>query len=143
MFSVVVVATDGSEPGDLAVAFAKDLALDQKARLVVVYVDELVPGHGGAHHAQALEPEIKTKIDDQVTALKADGIDAEFQVHQVKVSGPAHAIADAASEAKADLIVLGSVGSGPLKGLLLGSVAHRLLQIAPCPVLVVPARDQQ
>jgi len=34
--------------------------------------------------------------------------------------------------------VLGSVGSGPLKGLLLGSVAHRLLQIAPCPVLVIP-----
>ncbi|HVC41589.1 MAG TPA: universal stress protein [Candidatus Saccharimonadales bacterium] len=57
------------------------------------------------------------------------------------VSGPAHAIADAASAAGADLIVLGSVGSGPLKGLLLGSVAHRLLQIAPCPVLVVPARE--
>jgi nucleotide-binding universal stress UspA family protein len=140
MFKVVVVATDGSEPGDLAIAFGKDLALDQKARLIVVYVDELVPGHGGAHHAQALEPEIKTKIEDQVTALKADGLDAEFQVHQVKVSGPAHAIADAASDAGADLIVLGSVGSGPLKGLLLGSVAHRLLQIAPCPVLVVPAR---
>jgi nucleotide-binding universal stress UspA family protein len=140
MFKVVVVATDGSEPGDLAIAFGKDLALDQKARLIVVYVDELVPGHGGAHHAQALEPEIKAKIADQVTALKTDGLDAEFQIHQVKVSGPAHAIADAASEAGADLIVLGSVGSGPLKGLLLGSVAHRLLQIAPCPVLVVPAR---
>jgi nucleotide-binding universal stress UspA family protein len=139
MFKVVVVATDGSDPGDLAMAFAKDVAVDQGARLVVVYVDELVPGHGGAHHAQALEPEIKTKIEDQVAALKAAGLDAEFQVHQVKVSGPAHAIADAASEAGADLIILGSVGSGPLKGLLLGSVAHRLLQIAPCPVLVVPA----
>jgi nucleotide-binding universal stress UspA family protein len=141
MFKVVVVATDGSEAGDLAMSFAKDLAVDQKARLVVVYVDELVPGHGGAHHVQALEPEIKTKIGDQVSALKTDGLEAEFEVHQVKVSGPAHAIADAASEAKADLIILGSVGSGPLKGLLLGSVAHRLLQIAPCPVLVVPARS--
>jgi nucleotide-binding universal stress UspA family protein len=142
MFKVVVVATDGSDPGDLAMAFAKDLAIDQKARLLVVYVDELVPGHGGAHHAQALEPEIKSRIGDQVAALQADGLDVEFQIHQVKVSGPAHAIADAASDAGADLIVLGSVGSGPLKGLLLGSVAHRLLQIAPCPVLVVPARDK-
>jgi nucleotide-binding universal stress UspA family protein len=141
MFKTVVVATDGSEPGDLAMAFAKDLAIDQKARLLVIYVDELVPGHGGAHHAQALEPELKTKIGDQVMALQTDGVDASFEVHQVKVSGPAHAIADAASEAKADLIILGSVGSGPLKGLLLGSVAHRLLQIAPCPVLVVPARS--
>lgn len=141
MFKVVVVATDGSDPGDLAMAFAKDVAIDQKSRLLVIYVDELVPGHGGAHHAQALEPEIKGKIEKQVSALKADGIDADFEIHQVKVSGPAHAIADAASAAGADLIVLGSVGSGPLKGLLLGSVAHRLLQIAPCPVLVVPARD--
>lgn len=141
MFKVVVVATDGSEAGDLAMSFAKDLAVDQKARLLVVYVDELVPGHGGAHHAQALEPEIKDKVADQVAALKTAGLDASFEVHQVKVSGPAHAIADAASEAKADLIILGSVGSGPLKGLLLGSVAHRLLQIAPCPVLVVPARS--
>jgi nucleotide-binding universal stress UspA family protein len=101
----------------------------------------VVPGHGGAHHAQALEPEIKDKVADQVAALKTAGLDASFEVHQVTVSGPAHAIADAASEAKADLIILGSVGSGPLKGLLLGSVAHRLLQIAPCPVLVVPARS--
>jgi len=139
MFNVVVVATDGSDPGDQAVAFAKDLAEDQKARVLVVYVDELVPGHGGAHHAQALEPEIKAKIRDQVSALKADGLDAEFEVHQVKVSGPAHAIADAATSAGAELIILGSVGSGPLKGLLLGSVAHRLIQIAPCPVLVIPA----
>ncbi len=139
MFKVVVVATDGSGPGDLAIAFAKDLAIDQKARLIVVFVDELVPGHGGAQHVQALEPETKARIRDQVAALNADGVEADFEVHQVTVSGPAHAIADAAAAAQADLIILGSVGSGPLKGLLLGSVAHRLLQIAPCPVLVVPA----
>jgi nucleotide-binding universal stress UspA family protein len=142
MFKVVVVATDGSDPADLALTFAKDLAVDQKARLVMVYVDELIPGHGGAHHAQALEPEIQNKVSTQAEALKAEGLDVEYQVHQVKVSGPAHAIADAAADVQADLIILGSTGSGPLKGLLLGSVAHRLLQIAPCPVLVVPARDR-
>ncbi|MGA7988876.1 MAG: universal stress protein [Candidatus Dormiibacterota bacterium] len=107
---------------------------------MVVYVDELVPGHGGAQHVQPLEPELKAKIRDQVSALQADGLEAEFEVHQVTMSGPAHAIADAAAAAQADLILLGSVGSGPLKGLLLGSVAHRLLQIAPCPVLVIPAQ---
>lgn len=141
MFKLVLAATDGSEAGDLAVEYAKDLVVDQKARMLVVHVDELVPGHGGAHHAQALEPEIKTRIEEQVSKLKADGIDVDFEVHQVKVSGPAHAIADAATTAQADLIVLGSVGSGPLRGLLLGSVAHRLLQISPCPVLVVPHRE--
>ena len=142
MFKAILVATDGSGPGDLALAYARELALDQKARLLVVHVDELVPGHGGAHHLQALEPEIKTRIGEQVAALKAAGLQVDFEVRQVAVSGPAHAIADAATAATADLIVLGSVGSGPLKGLLLGSVAHRLLQIAPCPVLVIPAKDR-
>lgn len=142
MFKTILVATDGSGAGDLALAYAKELAVDQKARLLVVHVDELVPGHGGAHHVQALEPEIKTRIGEQVTAFKAAGLQVDFEVHKVTLSGPAHAIADAATAATADLIVLGSVGSGPLKGLLLGSVAHRLLQIAPCPVLVVPAKDR-
>ena len=142
MFKAILVATDGSEAGDLALDYAKELAVDQKARLVVVHVDELVPGHGGAHHVQALEPEIKTRIGEQVTALKAAGLEVDFEVHQVTLSGPAHAIADAATAVTADLIILGSVGSGPLKGLLLGSVAHRLLQIAPCPVLVVPSKKR-
>jgi nucleotide-binding universal stress UspA family protein len=140
MFKAILIATDGSKAGDLALVYATELAVDQKARLLVVHVDELVPGHGGAHHVQALEPEIKTRIAEQVAALKADGLHVDFEVHRVTYSGPAHAIADAA--ATADLIVLGSVGSGPLKGLLLGSVAHRLLQIAPCPVLVVPTKDR-
>lgn len=140
MFKVILAATDGSEAGDRALEFAKGLAVEQKARMVVVYVDELVPGHGGAHHAQALEPEIKTWIGAQVSKLQAQGIDVSFEVDQVTISGPAHPIAAAATAAQADLIVLGSVGSGPLRGLLLGSVAHRLLQIAPCPVLVVPHR---
>jgi nucleotide-binding universal stress UspA family protein len=142
MFKVVLIATDGSEAGDLAMSFAKDLAVDQKARVVVVHVDELMPGHGGAHHTQALEPEIQTRINGQVSGLLADGLDAQYEVYQVGPSGPAHAIADAAAAADADLIVLGSVGSGPLKGLLLGSVAHRLLQIAPCPVLVIPTKKR-
>lgn len=142
MFKVIVVATDGSPAGDLAMSFAKDVAVENKSRLQVVYVDELIPGHGGAHHAQVMEPEAKTRIAGQVSELQAAGLDAQFEVHQVVIHGPAHAIADAAVAAGADLIVLGSVGSGPLKGLLLGSVAHRLLQIASCPVLVVPHRDR-
>ena len=59
MFPIILTGTDGSDSGDRAVTFAKKLARDQKARLIVVHVDELVPGHGGAHHIQAMEPELK------------------------------------------------------------------------------------
>jgi nucleotide-binding universal stress UspA family protein len=142
MFKVIVVATDGSDSGDLAMSFAQDLAAEQKSRLLVVHVDELIPGRGGAQHSVVVEPEMKAKIAGQVSEFQGAGLDAQFEVRQVVVSGPAHAIADAALTTQADLIVVGTVGSGPLKGLLLGSVAHRLLQIAPCPVLVIPNRNR-
>jgi nucleotide-binding universal stress UspA family protein len=139
MFRVILIATDGTQTGDAAVAFAGNLAIEQGwCRVRVVHVDELIPGHGGLHHSQALEPEIQTRIKDQVSELQADGLDAEYELRQVVTRSPAHAIAEAASALDADLIVLGNVEDGPLRGLLLGGVAHRLLQIAPCPVLVVP-----
>jgi nucleotide-binding universal stress UspA family protein len=46
------------------------------------------------------------------------------------VGGAAPVIAEIADKEGADLIVAGTRGYGPLVGLLLGSVTHRLLQIA-------------
>ena len=37
-----------------------------------------------------------------------------------------------------DLLLLGSLGYGPVKGTLLGSVSARVMAAAPCPVMVVP-----
>jgi nucleotide-binding universal stress UspA family protein len=59
---------------------------------------------------------------------------------KTSVGAAGHVIADLARERQADVIVVGTRGHTALGGLLLGSVTQRLLHIAPCPVLAVPAR---
>lgn len=56
----------------------------------------------------------------------------------VLVGTPHQAIVAYAAQVQADLIVLGTHGYGPIKHLLLGSVADRVIRHARCPVLTVP-----
>ncbi len=51
---------------------------------------------------------------------------------------PAVTLVRVAEDCGARMIVVGSRGEGPITGALLGSVPHKLIQISPVPVLVVP-----
>ncbi len=90
----------------------------------------------------ATEDEIQAEIQKEAEALSADGIETRVEMREVMLEGPAHAIAEIAEGANADLIVAGTRGHSTLAGLLLGSVTQRLLQIARCPVLVAPPTDR-
>jgi nucleotide-binding universal stress UspA family protein len=83
-------------------------------------------------------------VNQIASELTDAGLDAKVKIVNHVGPQPAHQIADIARDAGADLIVMGSRGHGAVAGLLLGSVTQRLLHVAPCPVLVVPAgRDEQ
>ncbi|MEQ1563069.1 MAG: universal stress protein [Nitrospiraceae bacterium] len=56
---------------------------------------------------------------------------------QLRIGSPAEMIVATAEEQKADLIVMGARGLGPIKERLLGSVSHRILTLAPCATLIV------
>ncbi len=55
----------------------------------------------------------------------------------IRIGSPAKTILSMAEEQKADLIVMGARGLGPIKERLLGSVSHRILTLAPCATLIV------
>jgi nucleotide-binding universal stress UspA family protein len=55
----------------------------------------------------------------------------------IRAGSPAEVIVSMAEEQKADLIVMGARGLGPIKERLLGSVSHRILTLAPCATLIV------
>jgi len=55
----------------------------------------------------------------------------------LRIGSPAEVIVSMAEEQKADLIVMGARGLGPVKERLLGSVSHRILTLAPCATLIV------
>ena len=55
----------------------------------------------------------------------------------LRIGSPAETIVSMAEEQKADLIVMGARGLGPVKERLLGSVSHRILTLAHCATLIV------
>lgn len=60
-----------------------------------------------------------------------------FHTTHIHVGQPAEVIAKIAGELKCDLIVMGSHGRSGVAGLVMGSVATRVLHLANCPVLLV------
>lgn len=91
-------------------------------------------------HAE--EEKTGTRLRDVVDELAAEGVEAVYKDVAEKGPHTAHAIADVASDEGADVIVVGTRGHTALTGLLLGSVTMRLLHVAPCPVLSIPATKQ-
>jgi nucleotide-binding universal stress UspA family protein len=137
VFKTIVLAVDGSESSDRAVSYAGDLARQAGGRIVAVHIKELIAGRfAGPVHVD--EDELQAKIRAQIKDLNDAGVSADLEMHSTMTGGPAPVIADTAAREQADVIVTGTRGHTALAGVIVGSVAQRLLHVAPCPVLVVP-----
>jgi nucleotide-binding universal stress UspA family protein len=137
VFKTIVLAVDGSESSDLAVAAAADLARESGGRIVAVHIKEMIAGRfAGPAHVD--EGELQAKIRAQVKELTDSGMNVTLEMHSTMTGGPAPVVADTAAREDADIIVAGTRGHTALAGVIVGSVAQRLLHLAPCPVLVVP-----
>ena len=140
MLKRIVLALDGSPESEYARPVAEELAQATGAAVSIVHVREmmLMPVVGGV--AKRIDDdELTAAVRADAEAMLAAGIDTELQIVESTYSGgPAHEIVEVAKNVGADMIVAGARGGGLIKGLLVGSVAHRLPYVAHCPVLIVP-----
>jgi nucleotide-binding universal stress UspA family protein len=139
MLRTIVWATDGSAAADRALPYAKALAGADGGSLVAVHAIERFVGRAAGVPVHADEPEVEAKIRGQVRELVEEGLDATVRFVTGREPETPRMIAEVAHEVGADVIVVGTRGRSALAGAVLGSVTQRLLHIAPCPVLAVPA----
>jgi nucleotide-binding universal stress UspA family protein len=140
MFKTIIWATDGSEAADRALPTALELTAEANGRLFVVHANELLGGRAGSAPVLVDEDDLQRELEAKVNDLVESGVNASFHVVSGFNAGPADLIVDVAKESDADVIVVGTRGHGRVAGMLLGSVTQRLLHVAPCPVLAVPAK---
>jgi nucleotide-binding universal stress UspA family protein len=140
----ILAATDGSPGADRAVEWAAKLAKALGASLTVLNVPE-PPSRGAIDAFKAVEHVGEAEVVDLIAkGVLARAVERARQAGvtdlKAKAEGvdPAQTILEVAKRTQADAIVVGKRGRGPLAGLLLGTVSHKLVSLAPCSVVVVP-----
>ena len=126
MFETVLFPIDNSRQASETAAVALKLAQSHNSRLVILSV---VEAEGAMQDAEA----VAGLLEQARSSFEQAGVSCEVIEREGK---PAFVIGDVADEINADVIVMGT------RGIALEddsqSTAARVIQRAPCPVLVVP-----
>jgi nucleotide-binding universal stress UspA family protein len=139
MYKTIVLGLDGSDGSSRAVPHAVELAKAGGGRIVAVHVEEQLVGKGA--QPGPAEEEARSAARSQVEEIEGSGVEVSLDSRSIALGGPGQVIAEVAEEVDADLVVVGTRGHSSIPGLVLGSVAHRLIHLAHRPVLAVPPPD--
>ena len=141
----ILVPTDFSTTSDAALDFAKTVARSFGASLHLLHVfeDPLVTA-GIAEAYSPLPADLRASLVQDANKHLAQRVSDEervrFRATTEVVSGfSAMGIVEYAQDHQIDLIVMGTHGRTGLPHLFVGSVAERVVRLAPCPVLTVRA----
>jgi nucleotide-binding universal stress UspA family protein len=142
--NTVLVATDFSEPSEAAVNYGRELARAFGATLRVVHVVEnmfatTIGVEGYFANLPEMQQEIEEAARKQLDAVLSDEDRYDLKARSVllKSTTPAVSIVTYAKETGVDLIVMGTHGRSGFAHVLIGSVAEKVVRLAPCPVLTV------
>jgi nucleotide-binding universal stress UspA family protein len=137
----ILVPLDFSEHAAAILEWAVHLAQEHGSTVILMHAyhlpvefQQMEGAYLPAEFWTQVKSEAQKTLEGHAATIRKKGIPVEVVVAE---GYPATAIEEEAARTKADLIVIGTHGRTGLKHLLLGSVAERVVQKAPCPVLTV------
>jgi nucleotide-binding universal stress UspA family protein len=151
MWKTLLVPHDFSPSADRALAVAGELARVHGARIVLAHVTHLPPGltadamiqDGNTGQLVRVDTYARTgattKLEDIAAANQDGGIEITTRA---LIGDVADEILQLVPEVGADAIVMGTHGRSGLKGLLLGSMAGKIVRQASVPVVTVRVPDE-
>lgn len=146
-FRTVVFPTDFSAPAQAALAAAVEVARHFTAALHLVHVVPALPATTSdpnftfsvPEYEALLHAEARDKLEQLATALRGEGLSCDWSIGN---GNAGREIVRIAGERGADLIVIATHGETGWRHVIFGSVAERVVQHAPCPVLTIRSSDQ-
>ncbi|NLA87966.1 MAG: universal stress protein [Clostridiales bacterium] len=144
----ILVPVDGSAESKKAASQAVLLAEKFGSEVTLITVveienDMVITEFGiavSSEYAGVRDALIKIKVDSSNKMLDAliESLETDIPVHRIVKVGSAHPdISGEAAKGEYDLIVMGHRGLNPVKRFFMGSVAKRVIEDAPCSVLIV------
>lgn len=140
----ILVPTDFSTNAEHAIKYAVIIGKKFKAKITLLHAwmpdaDQIVAWTNGE-----AEFVFKNKIEKKLLVLcakynKLYKLEFDFVARQANLT---KFINETARKMKVDLVVMGTKGSGKIKNRIFGSNAARMIEKAPCPLIVVPAKAE-
>ncbi|BAY91524.1 MULTISPECIES: universal stress protein [unclassified Tolypothrix] len=135
MFKTVLFPIDQSREAREAADVVTNVVQKYGSRLVLLSVVEEPPTDAPVADPMVSPDVVAKLLENAQTLFSQQGIQAEILERQGK---PAFTICDVADEIAADLIIMGCRGLGLTDEGATDSVTTRVINLSPCPVLIVP-----
>ena len=139
MFQKILLAYDGSEGANRALAVGIDLAKIHGAELWALAVEEKLPRFSGTIDEVQEEKQFANEhYGKLLETAKVKAKEAGIELKTLMQAGhPAQTIISAAKEGKFDLVLVGHTGLSGVWAAFLGTTAEKVSRHAPCSVLIV------
>lgn len=142
MFDKIMVAIDKAEITNKLLDATVEIAHNKQTQITLVNVSQDYVSNGMTYVPENFLEDILNEMEkaslEQLHQAKSKLKSAGINPETVHLKGdPGYEILNYARETEQQLIIIGSRGLRGVKGMMLGSVSHKVSQLSSCPVLIV------